>query len=172
MDYARQHPLAISIIAAGFVILTIVAFMLSSSSENSGKPTITNPLEGITFNSPISKVSDSLTVNYGGTSDPNQDSVQPPYRIFGLVDLPLSEGIRKMLPDYINRALWSTTVPTYATTYVQIDRSTLQCDTQYDCRFSFYLDSPESYYDFHLSATTTGSYVYTIKQQPLPGVSQ
>jgi hypothetical protein len=174
MDYIRQHPRAVTLIVVGFVALTIIAFGLNSLDQSGtnqpGK--VTDPLQVNIFDSPLTQNSDSLTISYGGTSEPNQDSVQPHYRVFGLSDMPIPQAIKDILPDHLNQALWSTAIPTYASTYVQIDRSTLLCDSQYDCKFSFYLDSPESYYDFHLSATTNGTYSYTLQQQPLPGVSQ
>ena len=168
MDNMRSSIKLIGI-AAGVVLLVIVIVVASFSKRPATPTAIEDPQKLTAITSPFTQATENLEVNYGGTIDPNHDAAVTPLRIFALDSLGLPQGINDRLTTILTAAVTQEQLPTYASTYIQIDRPTVACDTEYDCAFSFYLDSPESYYKFRQTRTAGGAPVITVTQQPLPG---
>jgi hypothetical protein len=163
----------IKALGIGIGVIVVVIIVVIVALTNSSKPktgSTADPQQATTIHSAVTDASDGLLINYSGSIEPDGDAVNQPLRLFAEDEMPLPEALKTPLLAAISDALRDNVVPSYVHAYVQINRSTIQCATAYDCKFSFYLDSPESYYDFHYYLQANGSPAYTIKQQPLPEV--
>ena len=169
MEFISNHPKLSMTIAACAIL--IPAIFLSLSSQNQTAKTI-NPTTTTKVTSPFMEVTYDQAINSDlNTGDPNTSAVQQPFLLFGLDSLPLTAKQQYSIHEDLLNLLGNAIVPTYATTYVHIDRHTLKC-SEFDCTFSFYIDSPEGYYTYHAYHNPDGSEAFTLTQEPLPGVNQ
>lgn len=172
METLRKHPRILIAAALGLIVLVVVLTLTRSKPQTNKPGQIVNPQEATNFYSPFTKTSDTFLINYTGSVNPNINAARQQFRIMALNNLPMPADIKQVLPVILPQELAKIAIPTYAPAFIQINRDTLKCSSVYDCQFSFYIDSPESYFDFHLHHQSNGTRVIDLKQQPLPGTSQ
>lgn len=169
MDLIRNHPKIIAaILAAGIGLLALFAIL--SNSNRSQPPDLSQ--QSTLLSSPFTESSEKFLINYGSDTSPNFEAVFPSVRLFAANSLPLPESARSSLPQALGQALSGEVTSANGTTNVQIDRSTINCEDPYDCRFSFYLDSPESYFSYRIFYNPDGTRATELKRLPLPGANQ
>lgn len=172
MNYVSKHPKIVAAIL-GLAVITLI-FVSISRSVRPPSSVRTEPYsQDLTaINSSFTRSTETFTINYGSTANPNQDAVQAPLRLFAVNSFSFPGTLKSSLLASVREALSHEAIPTYATASIQIDRDTFKCSDEYDCHFSFYLDSPEGYFSYHHYHNPDGSRAYTLKQEPLPGVKQ
>ncbi len=171
MDYLRNHPILSLLVGGGIVLIAIIAVTVQALQSNDPKAD-QDPQQATSFYSPLAQTSDSLLVNYGGSADPNQDAVHGRFKVLGLDAMPLPQSVKDSLSSSLTTSLEKVITPTYSLAYIHIDRSSINCHTQFDCRFSLYIDSPESYHSYHSYLKPDGSQAYSLTAQPFPGAGQ
>jgi hypothetical protein len=168
-DFPRNHP---KVTLAGLVLLVSGVLIAGLSASSPAKqPAVVDPTKVTKVTSPFTHTTIDLEINTALKSDANDNAVHQPFELFGLGDLPFSAHrsyeIHEALPALVAREV----VPTYVQTYIHIDASTIKCPSEYDCTFSFYIDSPERYFTYHTYHKPDGSEAHTLRQEPLPGVT-
>jgi hypothetical protein len=166
MDYMKKHPKTLAAIGLGVVIVIIVAVMSFQSKSTVSTAAATQ------ITSPYAKITIELPVNTGLEGDANAAATSGQYEVFGLGQLPLTPELSYEIHEHLPAEIAKTIHPTYAHTYVHIDRDTLKCEIDFDCQFSFYLDSPEGYYHYHRTLADDGSISTEVRQQPFPEVKK
>lgn len=156
-------------ILVAVIVIAAIAAAIATSLQNRQEPAVEpNSQDATRLDSPFSEVSDNLLVGYDAVAEPNEYAAATPFRLYGYDNLKLSNDLKMRLKRRLPEALANQIPPTFATTYIHIDDKSLDCASEYDCRFSFYVDSPESYFSFRLFYDSDGAELYEIEQQPLP----
>jgi len=173
METKKPIIILLPIILAVFLLAGILFLFFhpkssNKTTEDAGKD---KTIDAITISNDISKTTIQYTANYGDNSDPNQDAVNQPYKIFGLQNLGLADDVNSSLEGVLTNALKRQVTPTSAPTFIQIKRDSIKCDSLANCSLSFYIDSPEMYFDF--TTKQDGQTTYgTLTQRPWQGVEK
>jgi hypothetical protein len=140
------------------VIFIIYAGYLTLTHFNKGGDT---NIATTSLSSPLVKANDRLVINYGGSADPNTDSVIAQYKFFAINSTGLTSSeqssILTILPAYITAVIPSA----FGVTYVHIVSDTVRHLHSTNISFDFYVDSPETYFHYD-SSIITGSPVTVI----------
>lgn len=155
--------IVVTILLLGMLLFTL--FKPKKTDENASRSQ-----DVTSFYSPVSKNSDSLTVNYGSDVQPNTDAVKPQFKVFGIDQLPLSQDVRNTLTSVLPGALLSKLAPTYPVTYVHVETDSIRCDAGDNCKMNLYIDSPETYFSFYLK-TSGDAPSFTLTQIPWKGLN-
>jgi hypothetical protein len=166
MDDTQKRTLTSTGAIIGVVVLVIAFGILFMSRKHED-----SALTATKFASSYAPGSDSVLANYTGQTSPNADAVKQTFVAFDPASLSLPQDIKTNLNAYLSTALDRQVAPSQGTVYIQIVGSTIHCPNSYDCSFSFYIDSPESYFAYHLFYGSDGTQKYTLKQLALPGAS-
>lgn len=166
----NRNRLLVAAAVVGGALILLGMFFFASKIKPSNQDA-KDPLKTTRMNSPLTRSSDELAVNYFADAG-NISTVKQPFRIFALSSLPFDASTRAELETIIPAALRREVVPTYAAAYVHIDRRTIACVSTTECRFSMYIDSPEAYFTFHIFHDIHGSLGYDIKPQAWTGITQ
>ncbi|HSX02848.1 MAG TPA: hypothetical protein VLI05_06085 [Candidatus Saccharimonadia bacterium] len=169
MNLITNHP-RLTLGLGGLVVVILLILGLASNSRQAA--TVVDPAKTTSISSRFSKTSADIAVNSGFKVDPNNVAVHQPFELFGVSSLQISDALTYQMHESLPGQLARAVVPTYAPTYIQVDASSVDCTTDYDCAFSFYIDSPERYFRYHMYYNPDGSQAYSLKQMPLPGGSQ
>lgn len=165
----QSYKIAIGAVALGAVIIIVlITIFLAQLGSKEEKPP-QHSTDSTTINSPVTKSSDNLTVSYGGNAEPNMYAAQQPFRLFGKDQLPLPSDVKEQLEPLLIDNLRRQVVPTYATTFVHIEKSSIHCPDPDSCSMAVYIDSPELYFDFKvtgLSSVPSG----TLTPKPWKGI--
>jgi hypothetical protein len=161
-------PIILAVLLLAGILFLFFHPKKGNPSEGGGE---NKTIDAITIQSDIAKTTTQYTVNYGNNTDPNQDAVKQPYKIFGLQNLGLTDDVKSSLEGVLTNVLNRQVTPTSVPTFIQIKRDSIKCDSLANCSLSFYIDSPEMYFDF--STKQDGQTTYgTLTQQPWQGVKK
>jgi hypothetical protein len=160
----------IIIITAAVIVVLLLVIFFSITKQNQQT---TQTGEGITtasVGSPFTHTTSDTVVYYDADAEPgpNARAVTTQYAIFGLNDLKLDDSVKAALtygvPDYLNKHI----AKNYATVNIQFDADSLSYVDSNNFLFNFYVDSPESYYEYKVSPFDNSSSV-TITPLPMKG---
>jgi hypothetical protein len=170
-DEARRRLLvSAAIIALVIIFIALLVTILFKTKKDNASKSGGHDINSTTFYSPISQAEDNFTANYSGDVAPNLNAVQQQFKIFNAQNVPIPTTIKDDLNNLLPSALQRVVTPTYATTFVHLDKNNVKCDKDNtDCTIGVYIDSPESYYSVHI---TTGSVPsITATQQAWKGIN-
>lgn len=131
----------------GFVLVIYSGYLVVQKVRSSRD----NNLPTTSFSSPLTKSSDRLLINYGGSADGNTDSNVPQYRFFALSSVPLTSAAQQYTESVLPKYLALYIQPPFGTTYIHIVKDSVEQTSDTVFSFRFYIDSPETYFQFKTS---------------------
>ena len=171
-DETRRKLVLFGTIGLGaLILLALVVFLVTTHKRSQSGASDGRTADVTTITSPLTKSSDQLTVSYGGDASPNLDAVQQPFRIFSVDTLPVPQGVQKALSELVPPLVRQQVTPTYPSTYIQVEKSSIHCDSSNNCTMNIYIDSPETYFALNLSKVN-GIYAPHLTQIAWKGIRQ
>ncbi|MGB4759517.1 MAG: hypothetical protein WBP26_05695 [Candidatus Saccharimonadales bacterium] len=125
----------------GLVLLVYIGIRIFEPKPN-------DAVSATSLYSPLVKADDSLVIDYGGSIDPNRDSVVTSYKIFAQASLPMTDTAKKSIEEFLPAYISSYIQPSFGSTYIHIVANTIEQTGPNSYSFDFYIDSPESYFHY------------------------
>lgn len=167
----KNYKLAIGIIILGVVFLGFILYMFFKSDTPPQSQGGEHNQDTTTINSPVSKNKIDFTVNYGSDIEPNMYAVEQPFKIFSLDGIEMPQVVKGQVETFLIDALREQVAPTYASTFVHIEKGSIKCQGEFACTMNVYIDSPEKYFEFSIKDVDQIP-SYTLKPMAWKGITE